>query len=29
MKYMLPIYLDEQVLSDTERQEGYAESTQL
>jgi len=29
MKYMLLIYLDEQALSETERQECYAESTQL
>jgi hypothetical protein len=29
MKYMLLIYLDEQALSATERQECYAESTQL
>jgi hypothetical protein len=29
MKYMLLIYGDEQALSDTERQECYAESTQL
>jgi hypothetical protein len=29
MKYMLLIYSDEQALSDTERQECYAESTQL
>jgi hypothetical protein len=29
MKYMLLIYLDEQTLSETERQECYAESTQL
>jgi len=29
MKYMLLIYLDEQGLSETERQECYAESTQL
>ena len=29
MKYMLLIYLDEKGLSDTERQECYAESTQL
>ena len=29
MKYMLLIYLDEQVLSETERQECYAESTEL
>jgi hypothetical protein len=29
MKYMLLIYLDEQALSEPERQECYAESTQL
>jgi hypothetical protein len=29
MKYMLLIYSDEQALSETERQECYAESTQL
>lgn len=29
MKYMLLIYHDEQALSETERQECYAESTQL
>ena len=29
MKYMLLIYLDEQALSETERQECYVESTQL
>ena len=29
MKYMLLIYLDEQALSEAERQECYAESTQL
>ena len=29
MKYMLLIYLDEQALNETERQECYAESTQL
>jgi hypothetical protein len=29
MKYMLLIYLDEQALSETERQECYAESTEL
>ena len=29
MKYMLLIYGDEQALTDTERQECYAESTQL
>ena len=29
MKYMLLIYLDEQALSETERQDCYAESTQL
>jgi hypothetical protein len=29
MKYMLLIYLDEQALSETERQECYAESIQL
>ena len=29
MKYMLLIYLDEQALSESERQECYAESTQL
>ncbi len=29
MKYMLLIYLDEQALSDTERQECYVESTRL
>jgi hypothetical protein len=29
MKYMLLIYLDEQALSENERQECYAESTQL
>jgi hypothetical protein len=29
MKYMLLIYLDEHVLSETERQECYVESTQL
>ena len=29
MKYMLLIYGDEQALSDTERQDCYAESTQL
>jgi hypothetical protein len=29
MKYMLLIYLDEQSLSETERQECYVESTQL
>src|SRR5437867_4164654 len=29
MKYMLLIYLDEQGLSETERQDCYAESTQL
>ncbi len=29
MKYMLLIYLDEQVLSDAEREHCYAESTQL
>jgi hypothetical protein len=29
MKYMLLIYLDEQVLSESERQACYAESTQL
>ena len=29
MKYMLLIYLDEQALSETERQECYGESTQL
>jgi hypothetical protein len=29
MKYMLLIYLSEQALSETERQECYAESTQL
>ena len=29
MKYMLLIYLDEQALSEGERQECYAESTQL
>ncbi len=29
MKYMLLIYLDEQVLSEIERQECYEESTQL
>ncbi len=29
MKYMLLIYLDEQALSETERQECYTESTQL
>src|SRR2546426_10847406 len=29
MKYMLLIYLDEQALSETERQDGYVESTQL
>jgi hypothetical protein len=29
MKYMLLIYLHEQALSETERQECYAESTQL
>src|SRR5499427_6881136 len=29
MQYMLLIYLDEQTLSDTERQACYAESTQL
>jgi hypothetical protein len=29
MKYMLLIYHDEQTLSETERQECYAESTQL
>ena len=29
MKYMLLIYLEEQALSETERQECYAESTQL
>ena len=29
MKYMLLIYLDEQALSETERQECYMESTQL
>ena len=29
MKYMLLIYLDEQALGETERQECYAESTQL
>jgi hypothetical protein len=29
MKYMLLIYFDEQTLSDTERQECYAESAQL
>jgi hypothetical protein len=29
MKYMLLIYLDEQALSEIERQECYAESTQL
>jgi hypothetical protein len=29
MKYILLIYLDEQALSETERQECYAESTQL
>ena len=29
MKYMLLIYLDEQSLSETERQDCYAESTQL
>ena len=29
MKYMLLIYLDEQALSETERQECYAESMQL
>jgi len=29
MKYMLLVYLDEQALNETERQECYAESTQL
>ena len=29
MKYMLLIYLDEQALSESERQQCYAESTQL
>ncbi|MGH7431275.1 MAG: YciI family protein [Candidatus Methylomirabilales bacterium] len=29
MKYMLLIYLDEQALSETEREECYVESTQL
>ena len=29
MKYMLLIYMEEQALSETERQECYAESTQL
>lgn len=29
MKYLLLIYLDEQALSETERQECYVESTQL
>ena len=29
MKYMLLIYGDEQALSETERQDCYAESTQL
>ena len=29
MKYLLLIYLDEQALNETERQECYAESTQL
>jgi hypothetical protein len=29
MKYMLMIYLDEQVLTETERNECYVESTQL
>ncbi len=29
MKYMLLIYLDEQALSETERQDCYVESTQL
>jgi len=29
MKYMLLIYLDENALNDTEREECYAESTQL
>ena len=29
MKYMLLVYLDEQVLSDTERQHCYVESAQL
>ena len=29
MKYILLIYLDEQALNETERQECYAESTQL
>jgi len=29
MKYMLLVYLDEKVLSDTERQECYVESAQL
>jgi hypothetical protein len=29
MKYMLLIYLDEQALNETERQECYAESTEL
>ena len=29
MKYMLLIYLDEQALNETERQECYVESTQL
>ena len=29
MRYMLLIYLDEQALSETEREQCYAESTQL
>lgn len=29
MKYLLTIYMDEQVLSDAERQDCYTESTQL